>query len=132
MSETTTGYTHTESTKQLMKRNRQGKNACRYGTFHSEATKQKLSDKLKGRVISQQARDRASDSLKKWKYIEFFTPKGKLYKLEGRLRTFLTEHSLDGGSINKLMKGRIPQHKGWTIHKIDWKQKGGQTRARYN
>lgn len=88
-----TGRKHSEETKELMRRNRKGRNK---GVQHTQERKDKLSNS-------------------KCKYVYTFTsPKNEVFEVINAYK-FCKENNLSDVCVYKVAKGEKPSHKGWKV-----------------
>ena len=78
----------------------------------SEETKKKISEANKGNRCSEESTAKRIKSLYKDRYIK--DPSGVVYHFLS-IKDFCEEYNLGRPEISKLLRGKINQHKGWTI-----------------
>jgi group I intron endonuclease len=81
---------------------------------HSQASREKRSQKLKGCVQSVKLRDQWAQAHRKLPYPLLISPDGQLYDVVNLTR-FAKEHGLVQQSLSRLVNKQLTQHKGWTI-----------------
>jgi len=81
---------------------------------HSQESRKKRSEKLKGYTWSVEIRDQWAKSHRKTPYPILVSPDGQHYEVVNLTR-FAKEHGLVQQSLSRLVNKQLTQHKGWTI-----------------
>ncbi len=84
------------------------------GRIHSEESKRKRSEKLKGMKWSETQKDIWAQSHRKVGYPSLVSPSGKIFNIVNATR-FAKEVGLTQQSLSRLINGQLKSHKGWTI-----------------
>jgi group I intron endonuclease len=110
------GFKHTDKSKKKMSEKLKGKNNPMYGKKHTEFTKRCISIKNSGRVLSDESKDKiASISKKRFHYV-FISPDG-IRHTPVNIRRFCRENELDIFCIKHVCAGRNKTHRGWYVEK---------------
>ena len=114
------GRTHTQKIKDKLAataiKNLKGKTyEDLYGLARAVQLKQDRSIKLK-EYLQNNPKERQGKNNGNSKKYKFTDPSNKIYIVEGNLREFCKQYSLDTGIVIDCVKGRRALYKGWTIH----------------
>lgn len=92
-----------------------GKSSNRLGAKLSDETKEKLRQANLGSNNPNYGKHRSKESRNKLAktYIGVISPDGIIYSPIINLRDFCSRHSLDTGSMSRLLNGKINAYKGW-------------------
>jgi len=114
------GRTHTQEVKDKLAtiaiKNLAGKTyEDLYGIERADQLKKDRSIKLKDYLQKNPEKRQGKNNSNSKKY-KFIDPSKKIYIVEGNLKSFCKQNSLDTGSVIACVKGRRASYKGWTIH----------------
>jgi hypothetical protein len=114
------GRTHTQEVKDKLAtiaiKNLAGKTyEDLYGIERADQLKKDRSIKLKDYLQKNPEKRQGKNNSNSKKY-KFIDPSKKTYIVEGNLKSFCKQNSLDTGSVIACVKGRRASYKGWTIH----------------
>jgi hypothetical protein len=110
------GKTHSEElkTEQGLRAIRQFKGKSYeevYGKKKSDILKKKRSEAMTNHRKTHPISNKQNPNVKK---ILLISPTGEVFNLHGNLRVFCKSIHIGAGSIIEVLKGRIPEYKGWT------------------
>jgi group I intron endonuclease len=105
------GFKHSKRSKEIM-RKRKLDNPSFKGHHHSEESLEKMRKAHKGKIISQEQRDKLSKFNETYEYL-LIDPEGNEYTTRS-LNRFCKEYGLHAPALRRIFQNKTKQHHGWT------------------
>jgi hypothetical protein len=106
------GTFHTEETRRKISKGKKGERNPNWGKTHSPETRRRISEGQRGRKQSEETKRKIALTKAKYLY-ELIDPNGEVY-ITDNLLEFSGQHGLTNPALSLVVRGKQNHHKGWT------------------